>query len=220
MKLPALTLAAIVVFGLAGCGDALTASPHALITPTPTLPPTERASAPVPGASTGLPSTTPEVDGLPHGALDLEAIVPDSFRDQPLIVVSYGPADLANSLISTIYFPIIDAAGADRSKVEIASGILSRRAAIQEPFRFMVMSVPGSDATRLVEAYVQTITAPVSVTKETRGGRPVTRQMSAAPEFSNDVWIVYAIDDVLFDITTADEAAADELIALLPRTSS
>ncbi len=178
------------------------------------------ASTPPSSASTGLSSTTPELDGLPHGALDLEAMVPDSFRDQPLIVVSYGPADLANSLISTIYFPIIDAAGGDRSTVELASGILSRRAAIQEPFRFTVMSVPGSDATQLVEAYVQTITAPVSVSKETRGGRQVTRLMSANPEFPDAVWIVYAIDDVLFDITTADEATADELIALLPRSGS
>ena len=209
MKSPTLVLVAAVLVGLLGGGEPSRVSPSMPV-----------ASTPPSSASTGLSSTTPELDGLPHGALDLEAMGPDSFRDQPLIVVSYGPADLANSLISTIYFPIIDAAGGDRSTVELASGILSRRAAIQEPFRFTVMSVPGSDATQLVEAYVQTITAPVSVSKETRGGRQVTRLMSANPEFPDAVWIVYAIDDVLFDITTADEATADELIALLPRSGS
>lgn len=164
---------------------------------------------------TGLDTpVSPQLVEIPHGAPDLEALLPNTFHEQSLFKVSWGPANLAASPAGPAIMSITDAAGGD--------GTLTAFAAANNPpsatFNLVVIAGPGSHGDALVDAYISASIASgesLSASEATLGGRTVTRVRSPSTNPLGDIW-VYAVDDMLYGVQSKDEELAAELIGLMP----
>ncbi len=204
MTLRALALGPVLLVGLVACGGGAAspgvATPAATASPTPTEAP-----------SVAVPS--PSTSDILHGAPELEALLPTSFRGEPVMTFSMDAAGISESGAGPALFPLVDAAGGDHTKMGFAYASTGETTT----FNLIVMAGGGIDGQKLVDAYAGDAVATgesLSSSSVTLGGRTVTRLVSPASNPLGDLWI-FAVGDVMYGVQSKDETIASELIGLL-----
>jgi hypothetical protein len=184
--------------------------------PTPAATPAAATPAPSTAASTA-PSGSPATVNVPHGAPELEAKLPTTFRGTDLFTVSFGPADLAASPAAASFQQIMTQSGGDMAKAAFAVANDTASGA-SGTFNVFAINGGGADGDKLLTAYVDSAVASgqsLSSTKTTLGGKDTVRIKSPDSNPLGDAW-VYAADDILYGVQSKDESVAAEIIGLLP----
>ena len=207
-----LIAAALTVAACGGAGASPSTLAPASATPSaPSLAPSVAASIP-PAPSAAIASASPA--GLPHGAPDLEATLPDRFGDQPIFKFSVASAELAANPAGASLTDLIEQAGGDPATIQIAFG----NNPPTPTFNLIALRGAGVDGAKLVDAYIAASIAGGDSSGSSAtaiGGRSATRVISKAANPLGDIW-VYAAGDTMYGVQSKDEALVGQLIAELP----
>ncbi len=197
-RLPALVFAAAVVVACGGGSGPATV--------TPTLGPSDPASGgPSPSASSALV--------LPHDDPDLEAELPDEAGGVTLRKISVGPISSVGNVGAEPIRALAEEIGDGTGNFSLAFA--------DDPasptFNLFALRIPGAATADLTEEYsaLTVRDTPGSTTDQVSIGGKTLVQVISPGNPIGDVWF-YAIGDTLFGVQAGSEAAATELIALLP----
>ena len=205
-RLRAVGFAAFLTVLVAACSSGSGASSSPSPTPTPSPSPTEQ-----PTTAGGGPTFTAGAVG------DLERILPDqvggvTIKKESAKGTDFLKSSTANSKEVADFFTKI---GANPADVTVATGIGQSTDVAKIVFIF-AFRAPGSDETRLLDAFQQTTatgSSPVTWTAANVGGKSI-RKATGGTATSGQY--LYAKGDILFLISASETALADEVLSKLP----
>jgi hypothetical protein len=205
---PPVTPSAVVVPSVSVAPPASIAPPSATVAPSPTA----AASATAAPSASAAPSVArPTASPNNHAAPDLEALLPDNFRDIVLKKESYDGRILGTDPASAQLKGFLASQGKNLADFAEAGAVDPTNA---HQITFVVFRVPGIDATVLSQAVVAATVAAtpdLKVSTQVVGGRTVIRADEPA-----SVRYLFASQGLVFGVQAITEAIANEGLALIP----
>lgn len=205
MKRTTLMLLTLVALFVAACtSDQAGAS--ATEAPTATPEPAESSDA--------LPSLD-----LPSSAPELEALLPDEIGGAEVVKFSMGGAELMadqeGSGVDPEFIAFLERLGAQPEDISIA--LAFSFSAEGDSAGIGAFRVEGASSDELEREFIATMEADggaVDWQSANVGGKDV--QTAADPDTEGNVLYIYTVGDIVFFVTTPNEAVAAELLATLP----
>jgi hypothetical protein len=210
--------AALAVF-VAACGGSATAAPSAAApsVAASVAPSVEPSPSPEASAAAAA-STEPVASGaLPSFVIpsftadkDLEALLPSTFDGAPLQKISFKGAQFLGQDPTSDSNKIVTALGLNASDVSAAA---AADAAGKLDVTFAAIRFAGADSGKLLEVFKAASQASGELIGSVNlGGKDVIKTKDSSGTFS----YFYVRNDVVFGVTTKDDATAAKALAVLP----
>ena len=171
------------------------------------------AQSPSPSAT--ATATQAPTEGLPHDAPDLEARIPDTVDEAPLIKGSFGAPTWEQYGLEAVgqVATIAQELGVDASMVEFA---FANDPTADPLFNLFLIRVIGVPPEQVVELYGRLAAEeqPGSTLETTTLGGAAVQHLVAPANPVGDVWF-YPLGDAMVGIQTSDAATAERLFQLL-----